>query len=62
VFNPDALELFVMKKLFIVNTWLALHRVSDAEAKMNDMLEAIGFRVDASFFRLLETHQSQSVL
>ena len=56
VFNPDGLELFVMKKLFIIDTWLGLHKVADAEGKMKCMLAALGFKVDSNFFQLLKTH------
>lgn len=55
VFNPDALRLFAMKKLFVVFQWLKTCKVPNATEKVLGMLEVLGFRVDGEFFKLLET-------
>eukprot|EP00250_Pteridium_aquilinum_P007276 c17027_g1_i1 orf=713-1480(-) len=54
VFNPDALQLFAMKKLFTIFQWLKDCKVSGATVKVKDMLEVLGFKVDPEFFKLLE--------
>ncbi|KAI5073266.1 hypothetical protein GOP47_0011279 [Adiantum capillus-veneris] len=54
-FNPEALELFVMSKLFTVYPWLQTIKVAKPDAKVNDMLRILGYTIDAELFQLLES-------
>ncbi|MCO5604121.1 hypothetical protein L7F22_058281 [Adiantum nelumboides] len=54
VFNPEALELFVMSKLFTIYPWLQTIKVSKPDAKLNDMLKVLGYKIDEELFQLLE--------
>lgn len=55
VFNPEGLELFVMNKLFVVYPWLQALQVAKADANVNNMLQVLGYKIDAEIFKLLET-------
>ena len=55
VFNPEALELFAMGKLFTVYSWLEAMNVSKADVRVNDMLQILGFKVEEELFEVLKT-------
>jgi hypothetical protein len=55
VFNPEALELFAMNKLFTVYSWLESIDVSKADARVGDMLRILGFKVEEELFAILRT-------
>lgn len=46
VFNPEVLELFVMKKVFAVETWLKQQNHPKPRLKTADMARMLGFGVD----------------
>ncbi|XP_047338285.1 protein CHLORORESPIRATORY REDUCTION 6, chloroplastic isoform X2 [Impatiens glandulifera] len=54
VFNPEALELFIMKKVFIVYSWLKEHGVSKARVKTSDMARMLGFGIGDELFDLID--------
>lgn len=56
VFNPEALELFVMKKVFIVYSWLKHHNIPKPESKANDMARMLGFGIGYELYDLVENH------
>ncbi|XP_028754013.1 protein CHLORORESPIRATORY REDUCTION 6, chloroplastic [Neltuma alba] len=56
VFNPEALELFVMKKVFIVYSWLKHHNIPKPELKTNDMARMLGFGIGNELYDLIESH------
>ncbi|KAL4654238.1 hypothetical protein ACB092_01G363700 [Castanea dentata] len=56
VFNPEALELFVMKKVFIVYSWLKLHDIPKPRLKTSDMARMLGFGIGDELFDLIEKH------
>ncbi|XP_004508406.1 protein CHLORORESPIRATORY REDUCTION 6, chloroplastic [Cicer arietinum] len=56
VFNPEALELFVMKKVFIVYSWLKHHNIPKPKLKTNDMARMLGFGIGDELYDLLENH------
>lgn len=56
VFNPEALELFVMKKVFTVQSWLKHHNIPKPELKTNDMARMLGFGIGNELFDLVEKH------
>ncbi|XP_077236710.1 protein CHLORORESPIRATORY REDUCTION 6, chloroplastic-like [Tasmannia lanceolata] len=56
VFNPEALELFAMKKVFIVYSWLKQHKNSKPKLKTSDMARMLGFGVGDELYDLIEAH------
>ncbi|KAI9117141.1 hypothetical protein K1719_011307 [Acacia pycnantha] len=56
VFNPEALELFIMKKVFIVYSWLKHHNIPKPELKTNDMARMLGFGIGNELYDLIENH------
>ncbi|CAL1358997.1 unnamed protein product [Linum trigynum] len=54
VFNPEALELFVMKKVFVVYSWLKEQNVSKARLKTGDMARMLGFGIGNELFDLID--------
>ncbi|KAJ7294818.1 hypothetical protein O6H91_Y229500 [Diphasiastrum complanatum] len=54
VFNPEALELFGMKKVFTIHTWLNAQNVLKPAAKTSDMMRMLGFSVGDSLYDLIE--------
>ncbi|KAI3909764.1 hypothetical protein MKW98_014181 [Papaver atlanticum] len=57
VFNPEALELFVMKKVFIVYSWLKEQNVPKPKLKTSDMARMLGFRIGDELFDLIDAHR-----
>lgn len=56
VFNPEALELFVMNKVFNVHSWLKQKSIPRSELKTSDMARMLGFGIDGELFHLIEKH------
>eukprot|EP00850_Spirogloea_muscicola_P011423 SM000071S21047 [mRNA] locus=s71:8202:8631:- [translate_table: standard] len=54
VFNPEALELFAMGKLFGIHAWMRVRGVPRPEARLRDMLRVLGYSVDDVLFDILE--------
>eukprot|EP00850_Spirogloea_muscicola_P015517 SM000119S25660 [mRNA] locus=s119:269989:272750:- [translate_table: standard] len=54
VFNPEALELFAMGKLFAIHAWMRARGVPRPEARLRDMLRVLGYSVDDVLFDILE--------
>ncbi|KAF5749575.1 Chlororespiratory reduction 6 [Tripterygium wilfordii] len=54
VFNPEALELFVMKKVFIVYSWLKEHDIPKPRLKTKDMARMLGFGIGDELFDLID--------
>lgn len=56
VFNPEALELFTMNKVFIVYSWLRQHKIAKPELKTKDMARMLGFGIGDELFELIDPH------
>lgn len=56
VFNPEALELFVMNKAFTVYSWLKEQDVAKPKLKTKDMSRMLGFGLGDELFELIEKH------
>uniref|UniRef100_A0A0F7H130 Chlororespiratory reduction 6 n=1 Tax=Erodium texanum TaxID=28960 RepID=A0A0F7H130_EROTE len=54
VFNPEALELFVMKKVFIVYSWLKENNIAKPRLKTCDMARMLGFGIGDELFDLVD--------
>ena len=51
-YNPEALELFVMRKVFTISLWLKSRGISNT-AKLQQMTQSLGYEIDSAFFNLL---------
>lgn len=51
-FNPEALELFVMRKVFVLYDWLKMQEVS-GYGRVTSFSQMLGYDVDESFFNQL---------
>jgi len=51
-YNPEALELFVMQKVFVISLWLKSRGI-DSTAKLQQMTQSLGYEIDSTFFSLL---------
>lgn len=52
-FNPEALELFVMGKIFVLANWLKTQGIG-TRSRLQGMAQMLGYDLDDSFFDLLE--------
>jgi hypothetical protein len=51
-FNPEALQIFVMQKIFLIHGWLKQNGSNDW-TKLHQMSQALGYEIDQDFFQLL---------
>jgi hypothetical protein len=51
-YNPEALEIFVMQKVFVLTQWLPQIGIK-SPAKIKDMAKVLGYELDDSFFQLI---------
>ncbi|XP_072979270.1 protein CHLORORESPIRATORY REDUCTION 6, chloroplastic [Typha angustifolia] len=56
VFNPEALELFVMNKVFTVYSWLKQQNHPKPRLKASDMARMLGFGLGDELFDLIDRH------
>jgi len=52
-YNPQALDIFLMGKIFVLETWLRQQGIQ-GEAKLRNMAELFGYELDAGLFQLLQ--------
>ena len=51
-FNPEALEIFVMHKVFVVLNWLRSQDIS-GRSRVQAMTQMLGYELDDEFFKVL---------
>ena len=51
-FNPQALDIFVMQKIFVSFRWLKNQNI-EGESKLKHMAEMFGYELDSTLFNLL---------
>jgi len=51
-FNPEALEIFVMNKVFVLHRWLPQQNVT-GPARIQSFAQVLGYELDDQFFALL---------
>ncbi|KAJ4709688.1 Chlororespiratory reduction 6 [Melia azedarach] len=54
VYNPEALEIFIVKKVFVVYNWLKQHNVPKPRIKTKDMARMLGFGIEDQLFDLVD--------
>ncbi|CAD5937774.1 Protein CHLORORESPIRATORY REDUCTION 6, chloroplastic [Planktothrix tepida] len=51
-YNPEALEIFLMQKIFILNDWLTQHHLPP-KSRLMAMAQMLGYDLDDSFFEYI---------
>ncbi|MED6169693.1 Protein CHLORORESPIRATORY REDUCTION 6, chloroplastic [Stylosanthes scabra] len=54
VFNPEALELFVMKKVFVAYSWLKHHDIPMPKLRTKDMATMLRFGIGDELYDLID--------
>jgi hypothetical protein len=52
-YNPEALEIFVMQKVFVLTNWLKEQGIP-TQSRAQSMAQMLGYELDSAFFDLLE--------
>jgi hypothetical protein len=56
-YNPEALEIFLMQKLFVLTDWMKPLGIP-SESRLKSMAQLLGYNLDDSLFDLLCTTDS----
>ena len=51
-FNPEALEIFMMHKVFVLANWMQQHNIT-SRTKLKFMTQMLGYELDDGFFELV---------
>ncbi len=52
IFNPEALEIFVMNKIFVLSDWLKEQGISE-RSRLKSMAQLFGYELDDAFFKMI---------
>ncbi len=52
MFNPEALEIFVMNKIFVLSDWLKEQGISE-RSRLKSMAQLFGYELDDAFFEMI---------
>ncbi len=52
-YNPEALEIFVMQKIFVLTNWLREQGIP-SQSRLQSMAKLLGYELDSTFFNLLQ--------
>lgn len=52
MFNPEALEIFVMNKIFVLSDWLKAREISE-RSRVRSMAQLFGYELDDAFFEMI---------
>ncbi|NEP62166.1 MAG: CRR6 family NdhI maturation factor [Symploca sp. SIO2G7] len=52
-YNPEALEIFVMQKIFILTNWLKQQEIP-TRSRVQSLAKMLGYELDDTFFDLIE--------
>jgi hypothetical protein len=53
LFNPEALELFVMNKIFVLSDWLQQQNIP-ARSRLKSMAQMFGYELNDTFFEMIQ--------
>lgn len=53
-YNPEALEIFLMQKIFILHDWLELQGIS-SRSRLKSMAQLLGYDLDDALLEMLKT-------
>jgi hypothetical protein len=52
-YNPEALEIWVMQRVFMLTDWLKTHSVVESQLRLKFMTQMLGYELDDGLFELL---------
>ena len=52
MFNPEALEIFVMNKIFVLSDWLRAQGIPE-RSRLKSMAQLFGYELDDAFFEMI---------
>ena len=52
MFNPEALEIFVMSKIFVLSDWLKQQGIPE-RSRLKSMAQLFGYELDDAFFEMI---------
>ena len=52
IFNPEALEIFVMNKIFVMSDWLQQQKIP-GRSRLKSMAQLFGYELDDAFFEMI---------
>jgi hypothetical protein len=52
-YNPEALEIFVMQKIFVLTNWLKAQGIP-SQSRAQSMAQLLGYELDSAFFDLIQ--------
>ena len=52
IFNPEALELYVMNKIFVLSDWLQQQNIP-SRSRLKSMAQLFGYELDDEFFEMI---------
>ncbi len=58
-YNPEALEIWVMQRVFLLTDWLRSRQIED-RSRLKFMTQMLGYELDEGLFELLETVSSNN--
>ena len=58
-YNPEALEIWVMKRVFVLTDWLQSRQIAD-RSRLKFLTQMLGYELDDGLFELLETVSSHN--
>ncbi|KST67326.1 CRR6 family NdhI maturation factor [Mastigocoleus testarum] len=53
-YNPEALEIFLMQKIFILSDWLQTYSIPSS-SRLKSMAQLLGYDLDDALFEMLKT-------
>jgi hypothetical protein len=53
LYNPEALEIFVMQKIFVLITWLQQRGLEQGRSRLKAMTQLLGYDLEDGLFELL---------
>ncbi len=56
-YNPEALEIFVMKKVFVLSDWMQAMGIP-SQSRLKSMTQLLGYEIDDAFFELISSQRS----
>ncbi|WP_036477050.1 CRR6 family NdhI maturation factor [Myxosarcina sp. GI1] len=52
IFNPEALEIFVMNKIFVLSDWLRQQEITP-QLRLKSLAQSFGYDIDDAFFEMI---------
>ncbi|BAZ28598.1 hypothetical protein NIES4074_10320 [Cylindrospermum sp. NIES-4074] len=56
-YNPEALEIFLMHKIFVLSDWLQYKNIP-SQSRLKSLAQILGYELDDAFFEMIEKGNS----